>query len=54
MSMRYLIRAGLALIALPLAGFGLWLATLPSTPTSVATPAVPQAEMDAMLAARAA
>lgn len=51
MSMRYLIRAGLALIALPLAGFGLWLATLPSTPTSVATPAVPQAEMDAMLAA---
>jgi putative intracellular protease/amidase len=51
MSKRYLIRAGLALIALPLAGFGLWLATLPSTPAAVAPPAVPQAEMDAMLAA---
>jgi putative intracellular protease/amidase len=51
MSMRYLIWAGLALIALPLAGFGLWLATLPTTPADVAPSAVPQAEVDAMLAA---
>lgn len=51
MSMRTLIRAGLALIALPLAGFGLWMATLPTTPAAVAPPAVPQAEVDAMLAA---
>ncbi len=51
MSMRYLIWAGLALIALPLAGFGLWLATLPTTPAGVAPSAVPQAEVDAMLAA---
>lgn len=51
MSLRYLIRAGLALIALPLAGFGLWLATLPSTPATVAPSAVPRAETDAMLAA---
>jgi putative intracellular protease/amidase len=51
MSMRYLIRAGLALIVLPLGGFGLWLATLPSTPAAVTPPAVPQAETDAMLAA---
>lgn len=51
MSMRYLIRAGLALIALPLAGFGLWLATLPTTPADVVPSAVPQAEVGAMLAA---
>jgi putative intracellular protease/amidase len=51
MSMRYLIWAGLALIALPLASFGLWLATLPTTPADVAPSAVPQAEVDAMLAA---
>lgn len=51
MSMRYLIRAGLVLIALPLAGFGLWLATLPATPDAVVPSSVPQAETDAMLAA---
>ncbi len=51
MSVRHLIRAGLVLIILPLAGFGLWLATLPGTPAAVAPPAVAQAETDAMLAA---
>lgn len=51
MSIRYLIWAGLALIALPLAGLGLWLATLPATPVAVASSAVPQTEVDAMLAA---
>lgn len=51
MSMRNLIWAGLALIVLPAVGFGLWLATLPATPTAFAPPLVPQAETDAMLAA---
>lgn len=50
MSMRHLIRAALALIAVSLAGFGLWIATLPTTPTAVAPSAVPQTELDAMLA----
>ena len=51
MSVRHLIRAGLVLIILSLAGFGLWLATLPATPAAVAPPAVAPAETDAMLAA---
>jgi putative intracellular protease/amidase len=49
--MRYLIWAGLALVVLPLAGLGLWLAALPAAPTAFAPPIVPQAEIDAMLAA---
>ncbi|SFU22687.1 DJ-1/PfpI family protein [Mesorhizobium sp. YR577] len=51
MPMRYLIWAGLALVVLPLAGLGLWLAALPAAPTAFAPPIVPQAEIDAMLAA---
>ncbi|TSE08690.1 transcriptional regulator [Mesorhizobium intechi] len=51
MSMRYFIWAGLALVFLPLAGLGLWLATLPAGPVAFAAPPVPQAEMDVMLAA---
>ncbi|MCT7664069.1 DJ-1/PfpI family protein [Shinella kummerowiae] len=48
---RYLLLAGLALVVLPLAGFGLWLATLPAAPVTFAPPAIPLAETDAMLAA---
>lgn len=48
---RYLLLAGLALIAVPLAGFGLWLASLPAAPAAFAPPAIQQAETDAMLAA---
>jgi putative intracellular protease/amidase len=51
MPVRYLIWAGLALVVLPLAGLGLWLAALPAAPTAFAPPIVPQAEIDAMLAA---
>lgn len=51
MPMRYLIWAGLALIILPLAGLGLWLATLPATLSAFSPPLVPQAEADVMLAA---
>lgn len=50
MPMRYLIWAGLALVILPVAGIGLWLATLPATSAAFSPPPVPQAEMDAMLA----
>jgi len=49
--MRYLIWAGLALIILPVAGIGLWLATLPATSAAFSPPPVPQVETDAMLAA---
>jgi len=49
--MRYLIWAGLALVVLPAAGFGLWLAALPAAPAAYAPPPVPRAETDAMLAA---
>jgi putative intracellular protease/amidase len=49
--MRDLIRVGLVLVVLPLAGLGLWLAALPATPTAFAPPLVPRAETDAMLAA---
>ncbi|ANN56672.1 transcriptional regulator [Mesorhizobium loti NZP2037] len=48
---RYLVLAGLALAAVSLAGFGLWLASLPAMPVAAAPSPVPQAEMDAMLAA---
>lgn len=48
---RYLLLACLALIAVPLAGFGLWLASLPAAPAAFAPPAIQQAETDAMLAA---
>lgn len=51
MPSRYLIWAGLALVTLPLAGFGLWLATLPAEPTAFSPPTVPRAETDAILAA---
>ncbi|RYE82833.1 MAG: transcriptional regulator [Hyphomicrobiales bacterium] len=51
MPLRYLIWAGLAFVFLPLAGFGLWLATLPATPRAFSPPLVPQAEADVMLAA---
>lgn len=51
MFMRYLICAGLALVVLPAAGFGLWLATLPAGPTNYAPPLIPQVETEAMLAA---
>lgn len=51
MPSRYLIWAGLALVTLPLAGFGLWLATLSAEPTAFSPPTVPRAETDAMLAA---
>jgi len=51
MFMRYLLPAGLALLVLPLVGFGLWLATLPAAPVTFAPPAIPQAETEAMLAA---
>jgi putative intracellular protease/amidase len=49
--MRYLIWTGLALVVLPAAGFGLWLAALPAAPAAYAPPPVPRAETDAMLAA---
>ena len=48
---RYLLIAGLALILLPLAGLGLWLASLPATSAAVVPPPVARAETDAMLAA---
>lgn len=51
MLMRYLLLAGLALIALPVAGFGVWLARLPAAPAAAVPSPVAQAEMDAMLAA---
>ncbi|WP_054312690.1 DJ-1/PfpI family protein [Mesorhizobium sp. 1M-11] len=51
MPMRYLLYAGLALIVLPLAGFGLWLAALPATPAAFSPVPVPQAEDDAILPA---
>lgn len=51
MPVRYLLYAGLALIVLPMTGFGLWLAALPATPVAVSPVPVPQAEDDAMLAA---
>jgi putative intracellular protease/amidase len=49
--MRDLIWVGLALVVLPLAGLGLWLATLPAAPSAFSPPPVPQAETDALLAA---
>jgi putative intracellular protease/amidase len=42
---------GLALLAMPLAGFGLWLVALPAAPAAFAPPVIPQVETDAMLAA---
>lgn len=51
MPSRYLIWAAPALVILSLAGFGLWLATLPAEPTAYSPPTVPQAETNAMLAA---
>ncbi len=51
MLMRYFLPAVLALLAVPLVGFGLWLATLRAAPATYAPPAIPQAETDAMLAA---
>ncbi len=51
MLMRYFLWAGLALVILPLAGFGLWLATLPAALAAFSPPPVSQAETDAMLAA---
>jgi len=51
MPKRYVIWAGLALVILPVAGLGLWLASLPATPAVFSPPLVPQAEADAMLAA---
>ena len=51
MFMRYLLLAGLALVALPAAGFGLWRATLPAASVAVVSSPVPQAEANAMLAA---
>ncbi len=51
MPMRYLIWAGLALIILPVAGIGLWLATLPATSAAFSPPPVPQAETDTVLVA---
>lgn len=50
MSVRYVIRGGLALVALSLAGFGLWVFNLPPAPAATDPPAVTQDEMDAMLA----
>ncbi len=51
MFMRYLLPAGLALLVVSLAGFGLWLGTLQGAPAIFAPPAIPQAETDAVLAA---
>jgi transcriptional regulator GlxA family with amidase domain len=49
MPARYIIWGGLALVALSLAGFGAWLLGLPA-PAAVEPPAVPQEEMEALLA----
>lgn len=46
---RYVIWSGLALLALALAGFGAWIFSLPM-PSRAEAQAVPQGEMDAMLA----
>jgi putative intracellular protease/amidase len=51
MRSRYLIWAGLALGILPIAGFALWLGSLPGAPAAFSPPTVPQAEADAMLVA---
>jgi len=51
MRSRYLIWAGLALSILPIAGFALWLGSLPGVPDAFSPPIVPQAEADAMLVA---
>jgi putative intracellular protease/amidase len=48
---RHLLFAGLALVVMPLAGFSLWLATLPAMSGSAIPAPVPQMETDAMLAA---
>ena len=48
---RYLLIAGLALILLPLAGLGLWLASLSAPSAAVVPPPIARAETDAMLAA---
>lgn len=50
MARSFLIRGGAALIALSLAGFGGWMASLPAA-TAPQAPAVPQVEAEAMLAA---
>lgn len=51
MSRSWLIRGGVALLFLSLAGFGGWVLSLPSATAAAEAPAVPQEEMDAMLAA---
>lgn len=50
MSARYVIWGGLALVAVSLAGFGMWVLSLPTASASVEAPSVAQSEMDAMLA----
>jgi len=49
MSVRHVAWAGLTLLVLALAGFGLWLSSLP-VPAAVQAPPVPEAEVQAMLA----
>ncbi|GGB60877.1 transcriptional regulator [Tistrella bauzanensis] len=45
-----IIRGGIAVVLLALAGFAGWVFSLPSTPAAAEAPAVPPAERDAMLA----
>ncbi|MBO9579695.1 MAG: hypothetical protein J7498_02260 [Sphingobium sp.] len=45
---RYVIIGGLSLLALALAGFGVWMVTLPM-PVAAEAPPIPQAETDALL-----
>lgn len=51
MFMRYLLPVGLALLAIPFVGFGLWLATLRATPATFAPPVISRAETEVMLSA---
>lgn len=51
MLLRYFIWAALAFVALPVAGVGAWLTTLPGQAVAYSPSRVPQAETDAMLAA---
>ncbi|MCT7374116.1 DJ-1/PfpI family protein [Chelativorans salis] len=50
MSARYFIWGGLALIALSMTGFGVWIFSLPPAQAAAEAPPVAQSEMDAMLA----
>lgn len=51
MSKSWFIWGGVAFVALALAGFGGWVLSLPATTAAAEAPPVPQAEVDAMLAA---